>query len=194
MDKNEKNIFISYSHQDEKWARRIKKHLKGLNFINVVASYKDIPIGTKWESEIYTILDKSDIVILLVSANFLSSNFIRNMELEWIEKRYKKDEIRVFPIIVGECSWKNNEFIRRFQVLPKNGKSLNEIDMMGKDIDKILKDMVESIEYISSIDNTGMTARIVNDYFIGREKEKQQIENILLENKKPICEIWEKRE
>jgi len=192
MDENRKNIFISYSHQDEQWARRIEKHLGSLSFNYLISSYKDIPMGTKWESEIYTALNKADIVILLVSANFLSSDLIRSMELKWIEKRYKKDEIKVFPIIVSECLWENNEFIRRFQVLPKNGKPLNEIDMKGENIDKILKDMLESIEYISSIDKRRMKVKIVNDYFIGREKEKHEIENILLKNKNPICEIWGK--
>lgn len=77
------DVFVSYSHADKKWLTRLQVHLKPLQRdynINIWADTK-LRGGDQWRTEIENALAKAKVAILLVSADFMGSDFIANDEL-----------------------------------------------------------------------------------------------------------------
>ncbi len=77
------NVFISYSHKDKKWLERLQAHLKPLERAGLVDRWDDtrIEAGDEWRKEIRQALDAARVVVLLVSADFMASDFIAKDEL-----------------------------------------------------------------------------------------------------------------
>jgi hypothetical protein len=87
MDKNivddRLKIFISYSHEDMPWIERLRVHLKPFERGDILTYWDDgrIVSGSLWEQVIIRELETSDVGILLVSADFLASEYISKVEL-----------------------------------------------------------------------------------------------------------------
>ncbi len=77
------NIFISYSHKDEEWKDKLVTHLRVLEIEGSCTLWDDrkIKVGNDWFPEIEKALNEAQIVIMLITANFLTSNFIRKEEV-----------------------------------------------------------------------------------------------------------------
>jgi len=108
-------VFISYSNLDEKWLTMLRKQLKpledkGLN----VWSDKNIKPGQEWPNEIIESLARAKVAVLLISVNFLNSNFIRKQELPRFLEPARLKQLRILPVLVSDCLWEETE-IGRFQ-------------------------------------------------------------------------------
>src|SRR3972149_7626222 len=77
-------IFYSYSHKDEKWREILEKHLSVLKHENIIDDWHDRKImpGTEWEKQIKTSLDDAQVILLLISPDFLASNYCWNVEVK----------------------------------------------------------------------------------------------------------------
>lgn len=150
MSKNK--IFISYSHEDEEWLKIVRVHLKTIeNIIGGIDVWDDtrIKTGDKWKEEIDNALKNAGVAILLVSPNFLASDFITNDELPPILKKAESEGTHIFPIFVRQIS--KTVFLRSklkdFQFLNAPEKPLRrcsdpDIDAyMGKLLDEIIDKM-----------------------------------------------------
>jgi Subtilase family/TIR domain len=113
----------SYSHKDEQLWEELKDHLSPLQRQGLLKLWYDrcIAPGAEWENEIFEELKNADIIILLVSAAFIASDFCFKDELANAIERHKAGQCRVIPIIVRHVDWKNMPFAR-LQALPKDGK------------------------------------------------------------------------
>ncbi|MGH3792272.1 MAG: toll/interleukin-1 receptor domain-containing protein [Pseudonocardiaceae bacterium] len=94
-------IFVSYSHHDAVWAQRFRKVLKPL-----VRSKRlwlwvdtDIPVGDQWHPDIRRAIGRSSVALLLVSADFLDSDFIMDEELPALIRQ----GVWLAPVLVGDC-------------------------------------------------------------------------------------------
>jgi hypothetical protein len=78
MRRTKTSVFVSYSHKDQKWLERLLTHLSPLqrNGSIDVWSDKDIRAGASWRKEITQALDKAAVAVLLISADFLASDFV----------------------------------------------------------------------------------------------------------------------
>jgi tetratricopeptide (TPR) repeat protein len=119
-------VFISYSHKDEAWKERVVTHLGVLQREGLLDVWDDrrIETGTDWYPEIEAAMAAADVAILLISANFLTSPFILGEEVPRLLERRSKEGLRVFPIIVSPCAWKQVGWLARMQVRPTDGKPL----------------------------------------------------------------------
>ena len=106
---------------------------------------RQIAVGSEWRAEIKTALESAQAAILLISVDFLRSNFIRDEEVPVIMQRRIGDRMKVFPLIVRSCSWKKEEWLSRLQVRPTDGKPLAQYNK-GDDIDRVLSELVDEIE------------------------------------------------
>jgi len=125
-----KTFFISYSHADTKWLERVKVHLKPLERNSIIEIWEDtrIQTGDHWKKEIAQALDTSQAAILLVSADFLASDFIVENELPPLLEKAQSDGTKIFQIIISPCCFEETEQLSQFQAVNTPSKTLIEMD------------------------------------------------------------------
>src|SRR6266566_7598998 len=118
-------IFFCYAHKDIKWLNELKKHLDPYKRTGTVEIWHDADIsaGVEWEPEIAKHLNDADIILLLISVDFVASDYCYNIELKRAIERHERKEARVIPIIIRPVSWKKVEALKKLQVLPRNEKA-----------------------------------------------------------------------
>src|SRR5438128_11363377 len=106
------SVFISYSHQDKALLKELEKHLSNLKRQHVIASWYDgnISPGTEWESQIITHLNTDQIILLLISADFMDSDFCYSIEMAQAIAQHDANQARVIPIILRPTDWKAAPF------------------------------------------------------------------------------------
>ena len=130
-------VFISYSHKDEDWKDRMVSHLKVLQMEDILDVWEDrrIETGEDWYPEIQKAMDQASVAILMVTVNFLTSKFILGEEVPRLMKRRAEEGLRIFPVIVKPCAWKQVEWLARMQTRPQKSKTLSAGDEHQIDAD-----------------------------------------------------------
>jgi hypothetical protein len=110
-------LFISYSHADEPCLNRLLIHLRPLHRSKAVVCWSDksIRIGHKWRNELKNNLDDASIAILLVSADFLASDFIVNNELPPLLLRAESRGLKILPVVLKPCGFARDPVLSSFQ-------------------------------------------------------------------------------
>lgn len=112
-------VFISYSHRDVEWKNRLVEHLNVLvkeGFFDLWEDNGDIEVGDQWREEIDKGLTSASAAVFMISRHFLTSDFIKDVEVKELLQRRENEEVRIFPVIVSPCAWDEVEWIRVFQV------------------------------------------------------------------------------
>lgn len=119
------DAFFSYSHRDEKLRDALDIHLSGLKREGSIRSWHDrkITAGTEWKKEIGDHLSSADLVILLVSASFLASDFCYDDEMKKALERHENGSARVIPVILSPVDWQTSP-LGKLQALPKDAKPI----------------------------------------------------------------------
>ncbi len=144
--KNRTQVFISYSHKDISWLNRLQVHLKSLELDHAVTIWADTAItpGRLWLKEIQQALNKAKIAILLVSADFLASKYIRENELPPLLAAAEKDNAVVIPIILSHCRFFQTPYLSKFQPIndpenPLDGLSLSSQESVFYNVSKAVE-------------------------------------------------------
>jgi internalin A len=118
-------LFCSYSHKDEDLRNQLERHLKLLQHRGVITSWCDrlIEAGQDWKGLISENLERADLILLLVSADFIASDYCYNIEMTRALERHKAGEAWVIPVILRDVDWSDAPF-GKLQALPKNGKAV----------------------------------------------------------------------
>lgn len=116
---NMPKAFISYSHNDKAYLDRLMVHLKPLIKRGAVDVWVDtrIKTGDKWKERIMTALTDSHIAILLISADFLASDFVVDNELPPILSEAEVKGTKILPVIVSPCRFAREDELCRFQAI-----------------------------------------------------------------------------
>lgn len=151
---NKINIFISYSHEDEIYKDKLEKHLSILKRNNLIETWHDRKIipGEEWDKKIKDELESAQIILLLVSVDFLSSNYCYDIEIKRAVEKHEKGEAILIPIMLRKCDWHETSF-SKIQGLPKNAKPVKNFE----DEDEAFYSIVEGIK--SSIDQLRKTTQ-----------------------------------
>jgi tetratricopeptide (TPR) repeat protein len=144
------SIFISYSHKDEDWKDQLITQLRVLEPEGYYLLWDDrkIKAGDDWFQEIETALNRSNVAILMISADFLTSNFIREEEIPRILEYHEKKGVHIIPIIIKPCRWQDVDWLSKLQVRPKDGLPLsagNEYQI-NADLSNIVKEIKELLD------------------------------------------------
>jgi hypothetical protein len=139
-------IFISYSHKDHKWLERIKVHLKPLvrNLDIVMWDDSKIKGGIKWKEEIKDAIDKSKIAILLISADFMASDFIYSNELPPLLANAQNRGTIILPIILSHSLFSEDKNLNQYQAANEPSKPLNQLTRSRQE--KVLSDIALMIK------------------------------------------------
>ena len=116
-------IFYSYSHKDERLRDRLEIHLATLRRQGLIIEWHDrkIEAGEDWKAQIDENLEAAHIVLLLISADFIDSEYCYSIEMEAALKKQQSGEAYVIPIILQPCVWTGLPF-GKLEALPKNAK------------------------------------------------------------------------
>lgn len=120
-------IFVSYSHKDERYRIALGTHLGSLKRQRRIKQWHDRKIlpGEQWARAINHALDRCEIVLLLISADFLNSDYCMGVELKRALERHRSGTARVVPIIVRPCDWLHSQFAA-LQALPRDGRPITK--------------------------------------------------------------------
>lgn len=139
-------VFISYSHKDAEWSERLRRHLKALELDYAIDIWDDTKIrpGSKWQQEIKNALQSAKVAVLLISADFLASEFIRNNELPPLLDAANKEGVIILPVIVSPCRFAHNRSLSMFQAVNPHSNMLIEMTMGEQE--KLFVKVTEEIE------------------------------------------------
>jgi hypothetical protein len=101
----------------------LEVHLKLLKRQDIIQDWhdRDISAGTEWARQISTQLETADIILLLISPDFIASDYCWDIELKRAMERHEAGEARVIPIILRQTDWAGAPF-GKLQALPKDAK------------------------------------------------------------------------
>ena len=119
--------FISYSRKDEAALERLHIHLAVLRREGRIDEWfdREILAGGEIDAEIAERLESSELFLLLVSPDFLASDYCVEREMERALERHRSGEARVVPIIVEPCDWASTP-LRNLKALPSKGNPISE--------------------------------------------------------------------
>lgn len=120
-------LFISYSHKDESLVSNFISHIAPLKNIGVVSEWYDrkIETGEEFQKDIDNNLENADIICLMISSNFLSSNACLKEKDDALELKIKKG-IRVIPVILSPCIWTAHKELSDLLAIPTDGKPVTK--------------------------------------------------------------------
>lgn len=116
-------VFFSYSHADEALRDELEKHLSILKRQGVIETWHDRRIipGAEFESTISTHLEEADIIILLISSDFLASDYCYDIEMKIAMERHECGDAVVIPVILHPSDWHETPF-GKLLAATKDGK------------------------------------------------------------------------
>ena len=122
-EKTMANVFISYSHNDEELRQELEKHLAALRHQGVISIWNDrrIAPGQEIDSQISAELDSADIILLLVSADMLASDYCYDVEMKRAMEKHEQGTAQVIPVILRPCDWHAAPF-GRLNAVPTDGR------------------------------------------------------------------------
>ena len=139
-------VFISYCHADEEFLHRVLVHLRPLERDGLISLWSDtnIKAGDRWREEIHRALNDARIAVLIVSADFLASDFIITNELPPLLVAAEEKGTRIIPLIVKPSRFVRYDQLARFQAL--NDPKQPVIRMSESEREELYARLAESIE------------------------------------------------
>lgn len=129
MAERSARVFCSYSHQDDRFREELEVHLSALLRQNLIVFWYDRRIvpGEEWQTAIADRLEDADIILLLISAYFIHSDYCFKIELGRALQRHDEGSAVVIPIYVRACDWAGLAFAK-LQGLPPNAIPVNDYE------------------------------------------------------------------
>lgn len=136
-------VFFSYSHADEAARDRLEKHLSVLRRQQVIETWHDrrIVAGDALTHRIDAEIERADVILLLVSPDFIASDYCYDIEMRRAMERHTEGSARVIPIILRHCDWHDTPF-GGLTAAPKDGRPINT----WPDLDEAFLDVVRAIK------------------------------------------------
>ena len=145
-------LFYCYSHKDEELRNQLETHLTLLKRKGIIDAWHDRMIvpGQTWDQEIKSELEEADIILFLVSSDFLASDYCYDVEVKRAIELYDQNKNILIPIILRECDWEGAPF-DKIQGLPTDMKPVvsrhwHNIDEAFNNITQGLKKAVNQIK------------------------------------------------
>lgn len=144
---NALKTFIMYARKDKRYREELEEHLAPLIRAGKISLWSDREIqpGEVWDKIIKENLQKSELVLMLISIDFFNSDFIEDTEMKIAFNRFENGESRILPIIVRPCAWKEYPRLASIQVSPEGGAPVSQ----AKNKDEAWTEIVHHIRKIA---------------------------------------------
>lgn len=126
-------VFVSYSHTDKAVLAEIQRHFKPLKTAIELWDDERITAGAKWKEEIRKAIKSTKVAILLISTDFLGSEFIASEELPPLLEAAEKEGAVILPLILKPCLFDEFPALNQFQALNPPSKPLSSMDQNERD-------------------------------------------------------------
>src|SRR6266496_5013593 len=142
-------VFLSYAHEDEPLRAQLEKHLRLLQRQGLLSTWHDRQIvpGAKWAQEIDAHLAAAQLVLLLISPDFLDSDYCYGIEMQRALQRHQSGEAQVIPILLRPVDWEGAPFTH-LQCLPRDARAVTEWsnqDAAFRDIARGIRAAIEQL-------------------------------------------------
>jgi NB-ARC domain/TIR domain/APAF-1 helical domain len=116
-------VVCCYAHEDEKLLKKLKGHLSPLQHQGLITIWYDrhIRAGAVWEKESNQRLNEADIILLLISPDFMNSHYCYGIEMQCALERHKDGEATIIPVILRPTYWHEGP-LGALQALPADGR------------------------------------------------------------------------
>jgi hypothetical protein len=143
-------VFISYSHKDESLRDLLIRHLKPIERQGLIEIWGDrrIVAGESWEDVIFQELNEADIILPLISADYLDSDFIYTIEMRRALQRHSSGDVMIVPVILRPVDWVSSPF-EKLQALPRDGKPVITFSNYDEPLAEVAKRVRELANTIS---------------------------------------------
>ena len=173
-------VFYSYAHKDEAFRKELEKHLSLLQRQRLITAWHDRHIlpGADWSQDIDEHLERASLILLLISADFLASDYCYGIEMQRALERHKANEARVIPILLRPVDWDKAPFAH-LQALPTGAKPVStwrNRDAAFTDVAAGIRRVIDEIPSLVASAPRAALPRIWNipyprnSFFIGREE------------------------
>jgi TIR domain len=146
-------IFFCYAHEDESLLKKLKSHLRSLQRGGLIKVWhdRDISAGTEWEQEIKAQLNTAQIILLLVSPDFMDSDYCYGIEMQRAMERHERGDAWVIPVILRRVYWEGAPF-GKLQALPTDAKPITSHEWQSQDdaFYDVAKGIREAIEHLTT--------------------------------------------
>lgn len=141
------DVFYSYSHEDELFRNQLLKHLTLMKRSGVINGWsdRDINAGDEWKESIHDRLESAKVILLLISADFLASDYCYDIEMMRALERHESGDAKVIPIILRSCDWEGAPF-SKLQALPPEARPLDLWENQDEAFTKIVEGIKRSIQ------------------------------------------------
>ncbi|HEY0735370.1 MAG TPA: right-handed parallel beta-helix repeat-containing protein [Herpetosiphonaceae bacterium] len=162
-------VFYSYSHKDERIRNELANHLSILRRQGVISEWHDRKIGAgdEWAGEIDQHLNTAQIILLLISSDFLASDYCYDIEMKRAMERHDAGEARVIPVVLRPVMWLGTPF-SRLQALPKDAKAVTlwrTSDEAFVSVAEGIREAVEEIKRLSRLQVRNIQQNSIKERF-----------------------------
>lgn len=143
-------LFFSYSHKDEDLRDELEVHLTSLKRQGLIETWHDrrITAGEEWEAKISENLKTAEVILLLVSPDFIASEYCYGRELGHALEQHQEGNAKVIPVILRPCAWQNLSF-GKLQATPEDGRPVTKFPDRDEAFLKVTEDVKKAVESIS---------------------------------------------
>lgn len=147
------SLFFSYSHTDEALRDQLEKQLAMLRRQGVIETWHDrrIGAGQNIDQEINEHINQDEIILLLVSSDFLASDYCYDIEMKRAMERHRAGEATVIPVILRACDWHHAPF-GKLKAAPRDGKPITlwpDIDEAFLQVAKAVREAAERLRSVT---------------------------------------------
>lgn len=143
------SLFISYSHKDDELRKELATHLMPLRRQGLISTWYDrmIEPGSRWDEAIKAQLMAADIILLLLSADFIASDYCADVEIQAAMDRHLSGDAVVIPVVLRDTYWKNQPYAA-LQSFPPDAKPVTDTEAWPQK-DKAFVKVAEGIEAVA---------------------------------------------
>jgi formylglycine-generating enzyme required for sulfatase activity len=160
-------VFLSYSHQDDELRQELSSHLSSLAHQKLIEPWHDrnIDAGSEWASEIDQNLAMAEIILLLVSSDFINSRYCYSIEMKEALARHEAKSVQVIPVIIRDCDWTRSP-LGQLQAIPRDNQAV------ASNRDKYARDK----PWLQVVKEIAKVAQQIMDRRIAESEVKQRAE------------------
>ncbi|WKZ69981.1 MAG: toll/interleukin-1 receptor domain-containing protein [Melioribacteraceae bacterium] len=176
-------LFFSYSHKDEELRNELETHLALLKRQGVISSWHDrrIIAGSELDKTISTELETANIILLLISAHFLASDYCYEKEMMRAVEKHNEGDAKVIPVILHPCDWHSAPF-GNLRATPTDGKPVSMFANQHEAFSIIAKDVREAAESMTEKNDSMIKTKDDSQTKIGNTP-KERSSNLRIKKK-----------